>query len=64
LGISGVFVTIFAEPTPRLAEFYERLGIRLTEERHGGGPTHLLAQVDSVLEFYPLKERRRAAGGA
>ncbi len=54
--MSGVFVTIFSEPTPRLAEFYERLGIRLTEERHGRGPMHLSAEVDSVLEFYPPKE--------
>jgi hypothetical protein len=54
--MSGVFVTIFAEPTKRLAEFYERLGIKLTEEKHGGGPRHFSAQVDSVLELYPRKE--------
>jgi hypothetical protein len=28
---------IFAEPTPRLAEFYERLGITLTEEKRPTG---------------------------
>ncbi len=31
--MSGFFITIFAEPTQRLAEFYERLGIRLPEEK-------------------------------
>jgi hypothetical protein len=62
--MSGVFVTIFAEPTPRLAEFCERPGMRLTEERHSGGPKHLSAQVDSVLEFHLPGERRRAAAGA
>jgi hypothetical protein len=62
--MSGVFVTIFAEPTPRLAEFHERPRTRLTEERHSGGPAHLSAQVDSVLEFHPPRERRRAAAGA
>jgi hypothetical protein len=63
--MSGVFVTIFAEPTPPLTEFYERLGIRLTEERHGGGPTHLSAQVDSVLEFLPPRSAvERLAGVA
>jgi hypothetical protein len=54
--MNGVFVTIFSEPTPRLAEFYGRLGIVLTEEKHGGGPRHLSAQIESVLEFYPRKE--------
>ena len=48
--MSGVVVTIFAEPTPRPAAFCERPGMRLTEERHSGGPAHLSAQVDSVFQ--------------
>lgn len=35
--MSLVFGTIFAEPTPRLAEFYERLGIAPTEEKRPTG---------------------------
>lgn len=54
--MNGVIVTIFADPSPRLAKFYERLGLELTEEKHGGGPRHLSAQIESVLEFYPRKE--------
>lgn len=38
--------------------FYERLGIELVEERHGGGPRHYSAQLGGgVVEFYPASDR-------
>jgi predicted enzyme related to lactoylglutathione lyase len=41
----------------RLKAFYAALGIAVTEERHGGGPTHHAGRVgDVVLELYPLPE--------
>ncbi len=41
----------------RLREFYGRLGLAFTDERHGGGPLHYSAPVgEFVLELYPLPE--------
>ena len=44
--------------THRLEEskaFYERLGIKFVEERHGKGPAHYAGAIGSaVLELYPL----------
>jgi lactoylglutathione lyase len=38
-----------------LRDFYSRLGIAFTEEKHGDGPLHLAARLsDLVLEIYPL----------
>jgi predicted enzyme related to lactoylglutathione lyase len=37
--------------------FYQALGIRLAEERHGGGPVHYAGQVGAtVIEVYPLSD--------
>jgi predicted enzyme related to lactoylglutathione lyase len=39
----------------RVRDFYAALGLRFTEEKHGGGPTHFATRVgDTVLELYPL----------
>ncbi len=38
-----------------LRDFYEALGLRFREERHGSGPVHFAAQAgDVVFEIYPL----------
>ncbi|WP_353461717.1 VOC family protein [Halomonas elongata] len=38
-------------------QFYELLGFRFVEERHGDGPIHYASQVASmVFELYPLRE--------
>ncbi len=43
--------------SPRLdvvRQFYESLGLRLSEERHGSGPLHYSCSLgETVLEFYP-----------
>ena len=37
--------------------FYEAVGIRLVEERHGGGPVHYSGQVGvTTIEVYPWPE--------
>jgi hypothetical protein len=39
----------------RLRAFYQVLGIKLAEEKHGSGPPHYAGQAgDTVLEIYPL----------
>src|SRR5947209_298845 len=41
----------------RLRDFYQALGVALTEERHGAGPPHFAGNVgDATLEVYPLPE--------
>ena len=41
----------------RLREFYGRLGIGFSEERHGTGPLHFAGQLGELtLEVYPLGE--------
>jgi lactoylglutathione lyase len=35
--------------------FYRALGLELTEEQHGNGPTHYSTEINGmVVEFYPL----------
>jgi len=40
----------------RVAKFYRALGLPLQEHRHGSGPLHYAAELDSaVFEIYPRK---------
>ena len=45
-----------------LASFYEQLGIRFDEHRHGTGPLHFAAGIDNVVfEIYPLPKDQEKA---
>ncbi len=54
----GPRLTLIVLKTHRLADlrhFYECLGLRFMEERHGSGPEHLSASAgEMLLELYPL----------
>ena len=45
-----------AEHPHRLAAFYEALGLRFKQEKHGSGPEHLSCELNgAVFEIYPRK---------
>jgi lactoylglutathione lyase len=45
-----------------LAAFYEQLGIKFENHRHGSGPLHYAAEIDSVVfEIYPLPKDKDKA---
>ena len=52
--------------TPQLEQvhdFYQTLGIDLTQERHGQGPLHFLGPAgETVFEIYPLSPPATAEG--
>src|SRR3954467_3754153 len=53
-GISLNLVVIRSPDLSRAAAFYERLGLRVSQHRHGKGPEHLSAELGSaVFEIYP-----------
>ncbi|MFO0689834.1 MAG: VOC family protein [Myxococcota bacterium] len=57
---------VIRSSNPRsLAGFYRALGIDLTEEKHGSGPTHYACEMnDSVFEIYPLGKKSQPTTGA
>ncbi|SIJ94927.1 VOC family protein [Mycobacteroides abscessus] len=52
-------LVLYVTDPQRSREFYELLGLTLTEERHEGGPVHYSAQLPggTVLELYPSGDR-------
>jgi hypothetical protein len=49
----------------RLRAFYQALGIKLAEEKHGSGPPHYAGQVgDAVLEILRLPDEGGVADTA
>ena len=54
----NLLVMYCAEPKV-CEEFYARLGLSFTTEKHGSGPEHLAAVIDGgcVVELYPLGKR-------
>jgi lactoylglutathione lyase len=45
-----------------LASFYKQMGIKFESHRHGNGPIHYAAEIDSVVfEIYPLPRDREQA---
>lgn len=58
----NLFVIRSQEPA-RTVGFYQLLGLRFQEERHGKGPAHWAAEVDSaVLEVYPAQSSAEVDG--
>ena len=59
-GADGVALRLLVMKThqlDRVREFYEALGIRLAEERHGRGPLHYAGKAGAALiEVYPLPD--------
>jgi transcriptional regulator with XRE-family HTH domain/catechol 2,3-dioxygenase-like lactoylglutathione lyase family enzyme len=54
-------VVLYTSDLDRSREFYEELGLALTEERHGNGPKHYSCFLGStVFELYPCSDQRRA----
>ncbi len=48
-------VVIRTHQPERVRDFYEALGLRFREEKHGNGPIHFSARVGpAVFEVYPL----------
>lgn len=52
-------LVLYVTDPQRSREFYELLGLTLTEEQHDGGPVHYSAQLPggTVLELYPSGDR-------
>ncbi len=50
-------LVVYTADLDACGEFYGRLGLRFTRERHGSGPEHLAATLadGSVLELYPAR---------
>ena len=45
-----------------LASFYEQLGIKFENHKHGNGPQHYAAEIDNVVfEIYPLPKDKQQA---
>jgi catechol 2,3-dioxygenase-like lactoylglutathione lyase family enzyme len=65
---SLALVVLRTEDLGRSLRFYQALGLRFTEERHGSGPVHHACQLgETVLELYPAEPGRapdRRTGGA
>jgi lactoylglutathione lyase len=56
-GVTFRLLVLTSRQPEAVRAFYQALGIRLTEERHGQGPAHYAGQVGPVvLEVYPLPE--------
>ena len=70
LGQAGVvahldLLVLHAADVAATRAFYEALGLRFVDERHGSGPPHVAAVLDGglVLEIYPLPGSSPAPGG-
>jgi hypothetical protein len=54
-------VVLYASDVERSRQFYEELGLSLSEEQHGNGPRHYSCRLGStVFELYPASSERRA----
>ena len=57
-------VVLRSADVPRAAAFYEVLGLKFAEHRHGSGPRHLAAEAAGfVFEIYPLKVGAASTNG-
>ena len=56
-------LVIRSQEPARTVGFYQLLGLRFQEERHGKGPVHWAAEVDSaVMEVYPAQSSAEVDG--
>lgn len=55
--VSLTLLVLKTRQLEQLREFYQALGVELSQDRHGNGPAHYAGRVgETVLEVYPLAE--------
>jgi predicted enzyme related to lactoylglutathione lyase len=62
--MTGICLVIRSADIARAAAFYSRLGLRLSQHRHGNGPEHFAAELPGgVFEIYPASADGRSTLG-